>query len=80
MNDQKSASVDTAIKGCDTVINETLKNLANAYYFRGTAKFGKPTKAVKAKLAAIADLAELEDLGVRLLTANGWKELFAVPK
>lgn len=41
MNDQKSASVDTAIKGCDAVISETLKNLANAYYFRGTAKFGK---------------------------------------
>src|SRR5689334_16696525 len=41
MNAQKSASVDIAIKGCDTVISETLKNLANAYYFRGTAKFGK---------------------------------------
>ena len=41
MNDQKSASVDTAIKGCDAVIGETLKNLANAYYFRGSAKFGK---------------------------------------
>ena len=46
----------------------------------GTAKFGKPTKAVKAKLAAIADLAELEDLGVRLLTANSWKDLSAAPK
>jgi len=41
MNDKKSASVDTAIQGCDAVISETLKNLANAYYFRGTAKFGK---------------------------------------
>ena len=41
MNDEKSASVDTAIKGCDAVINETLKNLANAYYFRGNAKLGK---------------------------------------
>ena len=41
MNEQKSASVDTAIKGCDAVIDETLKNLANAYYFRGSAKFGK---------------------------------------
>jgi len=41
MNDKKSASVETAIKGCDAVIGETLKNLANAYYFRGNAKFGK---------------------------------------
>ena len=41
MNEQKSASADSAIKGCDAVIGETLKNLANAYYFRGTAKFAK---------------------------------------
>ena len=41
MNEEKSASVDTAIKGCDAVIDETMKNLANAYYFRGIAKFGK---------------------------------------
>ena len=41
MNEQKSAAPDTAIKGCDAVIGETLKNLANAYYFRGVAKFAK---------------------------------------
>ena len=41
MNEKKSAAVDIAIKGCDAVIGETLKNLANAYYFRGSAKFGK---------------------------------------
>jgi tetratricopeptide (TPR) repeat protein len=41
MNDQKSASMEAAIKGCDAVIGETLKNLANAYYFRGSARFGK---------------------------------------
>ena len=41
MNERKSASVDAAIKSCDAVIDETLKNLANAYYFRATAKFGK---------------------------------------
>jgi tetratricopeptide (TPR) repeat protein len=41
MNERKSASVETAIKSCDSVIDETLKNLANAYYFRASAKFGK---------------------------------------
>jgi tetratricopeptide (TPR) repeat protein len=41
MNERKSAAVEAAIKSCDTVIDETLKNLANAYYFRGTAKLGK---------------------------------------
>jgi tetratricopeptide (TPR) repeat protein len=41
MNEQKSAAADSAIKSCDAVIDETLKNLANAYYFRASAKFGK---------------------------------------
>jgi tetratricopeptide (TPR) repeat protein len=41
MNERKSASVEAAIKSCDAVIDETLKNLANAYYFRGNARFGK---------------------------------------
>jgi len=41
MNERKSATVDAAIKNCDAVIDETLKNLANAYYFRASAKFGK---------------------------------------
>ena len=46
----------------------------------GTAKFGKPTKKVTGQLTGVSDIAELEDLGVRLLTANSWKELFAAPK
>jgi tetratricopeptide (TPR) repeat protein len=41
MNERKSASVDAAIKSCNAVIDETLKNLANAYYFRASARFGK---------------------------------------
>jgi tetratricopeptide (TPR) repeat protein len=41
MNERKSASVDAAIENCDAVIGETLKNLANAYYFRASARFGK---------------------------------------
>ena len=41
MNERKSASADDAVKSCDAVIGETLKNLANAYYFRANAKFGK---------------------------------------
>jgi tetratricopeptide (TPR) repeat protein len=41
MNERKSASVETAIKSCDTVIDETTKNLANAYYFRASARIGK---------------------------------------
>ena len=45
----------------------------------GTIRFGKPTKAVKAKLAAITDMKELEALTVRLMTATGWKDLLAAP-
>jgi len=46
---------------------------------QGTARFGKPTKRVAAKLAAVTDPVALEDLGVRLLTVPSWKELFASP-
>src|SRR4051812_1027011 len=41
MNDGKSAQPDTAIQNCEAIINETSKNLANAYYFRGIAKADK---------------------------------------
>ena len=41
MNERKSANPDVAIKSCDAVIDETMKNLANGYYFRGMAKADK---------------------------------------
>lgn len=41
MNERKSAKPDAAIKSCDAVIDETLKNLANGYYYRGVAKADK---------------------------------------
>jgi len=41
MNEQKANSVDDTVKACDAVIDETQKSLANAYYFRATAKFDK---------------------------------------
>ena len=41
MNERKSVNPDVAIKSCDAVIDETLKNLANGYYFRGMAKADK---------------------------------------
>jgi len=46
---------------------------------QGTVRFGKPTKRVLAKPDAITDLAALEDLGVRLLSAANWKELLTTP-
>ena len=52
MNEQKSASADTAIKGCDAVIGETLKNLANAYYFRGSAKFARAISTARSAITA----------------------------
>jgi tetratricopeptide (TPR) repeat protein len=41
MNERRSLKPDVAIKSCDAVIDETLKNLANGYYFRGVAKADK---------------------------------------
>ncbi len=41
MNEQKANAVDDTVKACDAVIDETQKSLANAYYFRASAKFDK---------------------------------------
>ena len=37
MNEKKSVAPAAAIKSCDAVIDEIIRNLANAYYFRGGA-------------------------------------------
>jgi hypothetical protein len=41
----------------------------------GETKFGPPDPATRAALEATTDLAELEALGVRLLSAGSWQEL-----
>ncbi|OWK36131.1 hypothetical protein FRUB_08694 [Fimbriiglobus ruber] len=41
----------------------------------GSKKFGSPSVAVAESLAAITDLARLEELGDRILDAAGWDEL-----
>jgi hypothetical protein len=41
----------------------------------GEAKFGPPDATVRAALEGIEDLAQLEDLGVRLIRAGSWQEL-----
>ena len=45
----------------------------------GTVRFDKPTKRILAKLDVVTDLAALEDLGVRPLSAANWKELLTTP-
>ena len=37
MNERKSLAPALVVKSCDAVIDETIRNLANAYYFRGGA-------------------------------------------
>jgi predicted transposase YdaD len=41
----------------------------------GQTKFGPPDAATQAALESIVDLARLEELGVRLLSAGSWQEL-----
>ncbi len=41
----------------------------------GETKFGPPDVAARAALESIDDLAQLEELGVRLLSAGSWQEL-----
>lgn len=45
----------------------------------GEAKFGAPDGATRAALEGIDDLARLERMGPRLLTAASWAELLATP-
>jgi hypothetical protein len=42
---------------------------------QGEAKFGPPDAATHAALESLGDLAQLEALGVRLLSAGSWQEL-----
>jgi predicted transposase YdaD len=42
---------------------------------QGRKRFGHPKAAVKSKIDAIADLAQLERLSDRVLDANSWDEL-----
>ncbi len=42
----------------------------------GTARFGLPSDAVLKRLESITDDAELQNLGVRILTAQSWDSLF----
>jgi tetratricopeptide (TPR) repeat protein len=37
MNEKKSLAADKVVQSCDAVIDDTIRNLANAYYFRGSA-------------------------------------------
>jgi predicted transposase YdaD len=42
---------------------------------QGEAKFGPPDAAARAALEQITDVAELDEVGVRLVTARSWQEL-----
>jgi hypothetical protein len=41
----------------------------------GEAKFGPPDAATRAAIEAIDDLVQLEEVGVRLMSASSWHEL-----
>jgi predicted transposase YdaD len=45
----------------------------------GSQRFGPPDTAVWAQLEAIRDVATLDRLGQRLLSAASWDELLATP-
>jgi hypothetical protein len=41
----------------------------------GTAKFGAPTKKVKAAIQGLENLSRLHRMGVKLLTAGSWNDV-----
>jgi hypothetical protein len=46
---------------------------------QGETKFGPADAATREALEAITDLPQLEELGVRLLSAGSWRELLPLP-
>jgi hypothetical protein len=44
---------------------------------QGQAKFGPPDTATVAAIEAISDIERLNRLGLRLIAANSWSELFS---
>jgi predicted transposase YdaD len=46
---------------------------------QGETKFGPPGAAVRASIENIRDLAQLEELGVRLMSAGSWHDLLPPP-
>ena len=46
---------------------------------QGETKFGPPAAATRAALESIGDLAYLEELGMRLMTASSWQDLLPSP-
>ncbi|MFN0073487.1 MAG: hypothetical protein ACKVVP_18555, partial [Chloroflexota bacterium] len=45
----------------------------------GATKFGAPAPAARSALESITDIARLERMGPRLLSATSWDELLATP-
>src|SRR5262249_2384411 len=46
---------------------------------QGEAKFGPPDAAARAAIEGIGDVAQLDELGVRLMSAGSWQELLLPP-
>ncbi len=46
---------------------------------QGEAKFGPPDEATRAAIDAINDLARLDELAVRLMSATSWQDLLSLP-
>jgi predicted transposase YdaD len=57
-----------------------LRELKKTLLLMGRQQFPSTPRAAKAAIEAITDLARLEELSVRLLTASSWEELLGLPE
>lgn len=46
---------------------------------QGESRFGPPDAATREAIESMGDLAQLEELGLRLISAGSWQELLQTP-
>jgi tetratricopeptide (TPR) repeat protein len=68
MNERKSLAPALVVKSCDAVIDETIRNLANAYYFRGGATLAQ--RDYDGAIASFSQAIKLDPMQSEYLTGR----------
>jgi tetratricopeptide (TPR) repeat protein len=68
MNERKSLAPALVVRSCDAVIDETIRNLANAYYFRGGATLAQ--RDYDGAIASFSQAIKLDPMQSEYLTGR----------
>jgi hypothetical protein len=64
----------------DEAVQQYLDNLRGVILRQGRIKFGPPSNEIEAQLNAIEDPNRIDQLTEKVLAANSWEELLAIPE